>query len=398
MSSSSNLSGVIQNGQTLTVNSGPGAISANALVQTGGPGNEAWPVITIDRAAVATSQVLNTLALNGGGASNNYARWESVVDSLGNIYIATSNTAGQGVNITKLSPTGASLIASTAVDATAHTMTSIRLIQLSNLTYAAVYADTTTGGVRFVVFDSGLNPIAGPTAVATGYLSGAVAYLDACPLTAGGCALVYVNSGHTAVTLQTYGNTGGAGLAATSVQATAGTASLTYLKVAPFLHGNLVVAMRQTATPAGTSFVIVTTAGASVQTNVIVDSTSTLGFAGLSVIQGFGFAVAVMDGTNIVAAVYTNAGAIVGSPYSAANTLNNTTYIQMQLTNDGTNFYLFYIQSAGGLTVVQLTQAGTVGATVAGLLSGTFTSNSSLGASISNNGAVGLHASVTTAR
>lgn len=392
----SNLSGVIAGGQTLSFNSGSGAIANGALVQTGGPGNEAWPVVTIDHAVLAAQQVITPVSVNGGGAVNNYTRWDSVSDTLGNMYVATPNTSGQGVNVTKFTPSGVIAIASTVLDSTAHAMISIRLVSLTSSALAAVYVDSTTGGVRFTIFDSGLNIVAGPTAVATGYLSGAVAYVDTCALSAGGFAIIYANNGHTAINLQTYNNAGGAVLAATNIQTTAGTASLTYLKIGQLSSGNLVVAMRQTATPAGTSFVIVTASGGSITANTIVDATSTLGFAGLSVLPTGGFAVAVMDGTNIVAAAYSAAGVLQGSAYTASNTLNNTTYIQMQLANDGTNFYLFYVQTAGGLAVTQLTAAGVQGPSAAGLLSATFTSTSSIGASISNNMAVVVQASVTT--
>lgn len=393
---SSNLSGVVAGGQTLSFNSGIGAIANGALVQTGGPGNEAWPVITTDHAVLAAQQVVTPVSVNGGGAVNNYMRWDSVSDTLGNMYVATPNTAGQGLNVTKFTPGGAVGVASTVLDSTAHAMISIRLVSLTSSALAAVYVDSTTGGVRFVIFDTGLNVVAGPTAVATGYASGAVAYVDTCALAAGGFAIVYANSAHTAINLQTYSSAGSAVLAATNIQTTAGTASLTYLKIGQLSSGNLVVAMRQTATPAGTSFVIVTTSGGSVTTNTVVDAISTLGFAGLSVLPTGGFAVAVMNGTNIVAAAYNATGVLQGSAYSSANTLNNTTYVQMQLTNDGTNFYLFYVQTGGGLAIIQLTPAGVTGPSVAGLQSATFTSTSSIGASISNNMAVVVQASVTT--
>ena len=139
-----------------------------------------------------------------------------------------------------------------------------------------------------------------------------------------------------------------------------------------------------------------TTSGGSVTTNTVVDSTPSLGFASLSIIPGSGFAVAVMEGVNVVAAAYNNTGALQGAKYTASNTLNNTTYSQIQLTNDGTNFYLFYVQTAGGLAVVQLTSAGASSISATGLLSATFTSTSSIAASISNNMAIVVQASVTT--
>lgn len=391
----SNLSGVIQNGQTLTLKAGAGTISAGDLIQVGGPGNEAWSVITSDHAAMSAQQIVAPVSIVAGTA-NNYARWGVETDSRGNIYTATPNASGQGVAVAQYAPGGALLTGPVTIDSTAHTMVSIRLVTLSNNTFAAIYADSTTGGVRFTIFDTGLNIVAGPTAAATGYLSGAVAYSDACALSGGGFAVVYQNNGHTAINLQTYSNTGVAVLAATSIQAVSGAGALTYVRIGQLSTGNLVVAMRGTQAPAGTSFVIVTTGGVSVQTNVIVDSTATAGFLNLSIMPSGGFAVSCMDGTNVVAAVYNNAGTIQGSAYTSANTLNSTTYIQQKLTNDGLNFYFCYVQSAGGLAVIQLTTAGAVGTSATGLLSSTFTSTSSIDGSISNNVLVMLQASITT--
>lgn len=390
----SNLSNVIQNGQSLTVPAGTGAIAAQALVQIGGPGNEAWPVATIDRASVAPVSVITPISTSGG-AVNNYARWGCEFDASGNAYVLSPNSSSQGVKVTKFSPAGVSL-GSGVLDSTAHTMLSAKLVSLSNATWAAVYADASTGGVRFVIFDAGLSIIAGPTAVATGYVTGAVAYADACALSGGGFAVVYLNSGHSAITLQTYSNAGVAVLGATGVQAFSGSAALVYVRVAQLSTANLVVAMRTTETPAGTSFVIVTTGGASVVTNTVVDSTATAGFLSLSVVQGFGFAIGVMNGTDAIAAVYSNAGVAQGSAYSVANTLNNTTYMQFKVTNDGTNFYFAYIQTSGGLAFIQLTQAGASTISATGLLSSTFTTTTALDADICNNIAFVLAASAGT--
>ena len=391
---SNGLSSNIKNGQTLTLRAGSGAINAGDLIQVGGPAGEAWSVVTSDHAALSIQQVITPVTIEAG-AVNNYARWGIETDTLGNVFTATPNASSQGVAITKYAPGGALLAGPVVVDATAHAMVSIRLLALSNGTYATVYADSTTGGVRFVVFDSNLNIIAGPTAVATGYLSGAVAYVDACPLQAGGFAVVYQNSAHTAIDLQTYTNAGAAVLAATSVQALTGTA-LAYLRINQLHSGNLVVGIRTTSTPAGTSFVVVTTAGVSVQTNVIVDATATAGFLDLSVLSTGGFAIGCLDGTNAIAAAYSDAGAAQGSAYTSADTLNSTTYIQSKMTNDGTNFYFAYVQSSGGLTVVQLTPAGVSTVVASSLLSATFTSTSSIDGAICNNTLVMLRASVTT--
>ena len=390
--STSNLSGVIQGGQTLGMGAGTQAINANDLVLTGGPGNEAYSVVTIDNAAVAAiTTTAPTSAVTG--AINNYARYDQVVDALGNSYFLTPNASSQGVNVSKRSPGNAILIASTALDATTHAMISMRLRKLASGNFVAVYVDSTTGGVKFVIFDTNLNIVAVPTAVATGYETGAVAYADATALSAGGFAVVYQNSAHSAIDLQTYSNAGAAVLAATSVQTITGTA-LVYLALGQLSNGNLVIGMRTTATPAGTSFVIVTTAGVSVVANTVIDSTATAGFCYLSILPGF-FALADANGTNLQAAVYNNAGAQQGGNFTGATTLNSTTYAQGQLANDGNSFYLFFTLTAGGLSVVQLTTAGgsTASATI---LTGTFTATTTFGAAICNGQAFVLAASIAT--
>lgn len=389
--STSNLSGVIQGGQTLGMVAGAQAINANDLVQTGGPGNEAYSVVTIDNAAVAAiTTTAPTSAVTG--AVNNYARYDRVVDTLGNSYFLTPNASSQGVNVSKRSPGNAILIASTALDATTHAMISMRLRKLTSGNFVAVYVDSTTGGVKFVIFDTNLNIVAGPTAVATGYETGAVAYVDGVALSGGGFAVLYQSTSHV-ITLQTYSNAGAAVLAATSVQTITGTA-LVYLALGQLSNGNLVIGMRTTATPAGTSFVIVTTAGVSVVANTVIYSVATAGFCHLSVLPGF-FSIADANGTNLQAAVYNNAGAQQGGNFTGVTTLNSTTYAQCQLANDGNNFYLFFTLTAGGLSVVQLTTAGgsTASATI---LTGTFTATTTFGAAICNGQAFVLAASITT--
>jgi len=161
--STSNLSGVIQGGQTLGMVAGARAINVNDLVQIGGPGNEAYPVVTIDQAAVAAVTVTAPVSIVAG-AVNNYAHYDQVADSSGNIFNLCPNLSSQGVEAVKRSPTSAVLISATALDATAHAMVNMRLRKLNSGNFLAVYADSTTGGVKFVIFDTNLNIVAGPPA------------------------------------------------------------------------------------------------------------------------------------------------------------------------------------------------------------------------------------------
>ena len=106
---------------------------------------------------------------------------------------------------------------------------------------------------------------------------------------------------------------------------------------------------------------VVTTAGVSVVIATSIDSTATLGFIELDVLTGF-FAVAVANGTNLICAVYNNAGVVQGSAYSVGDTLNSTSYPQTKLVNDGIQFWLCWFSSAAnGLYVISLSTAGVAG-------------------------------------
>ncbi|MES2048841.1 MAG: hypothetical protein V4447_10600 [Pseudomonadota bacterium] len=394
-------SGSIKNGQTINLRSGASAIKQGDLVQIGGPGNEAYPVVTSDFAAKSAVSAL-TPASVVGAAVNNYARWGSATDSLGNIYVISPRATSQGVSVTKYTPAGAVAIALTTLDPATNQMICMRVQALAtagvpNGNFVAVYADSVGTNIKFVIFDSNLNIVAGPTVVGAGYVLGGIIYADFCTLATGGFAVVYENSAHTQIILQTYSATGSAVLAATNVQSVTGT-GLFYLKVAQLGNSNLVVALRGAGTPAGTSFVIVTTGGTSVVTNTVMDSVATAGFVELSVLSaGTFFALADMNGTITKAAVYSQAGALQGGAYSGASTLNNVTYNQIKLAQDGNNFYLFYILTAGGLKVVQLTQAGaSTSVSPNAIDTTTFSTTSSLDATVSNNMAFVLGCSTST--
>jgi len=393
------LSSSIKNGQTFGMNAGRAAIAQQALVQAGGPGNEAWPVMTSDFAAQAapfTVAPANVIA----EAVNNYMSWPQAQDALGNTYVLTPNASSQGVVATKYSPTGAQLAQQT-IDATTAAMSSLRLLALSNGYFAATYVNNATGGVKFSIFDAQLDLVVSPAAVATGALFGSTAYVDSCLLPSGaGFAIVYQNSAKTALMLQTYTNAGAAGLAATSIQALGGTAALAYMRMGvASTTGNLIVAMRTTATPAGTSFVIVNpTTGANVVANTVMDSTATAGFCFLSIMNGGGFCLVDANGTNLKAAVYSDAGAQQGSTFTGATTLNSSTFRQVEISSgDGVNFWLAYILSAGGLQMVQLGTNGTAsGMNPAAIATGTFTTTTAIGMAVANNVAFMLAASSAT--
>jgi len=396
----SSLSQFIKNGQQFQARAGSAAINVGDLLVTGGPGLEIFTAATLDYAKTTSAIALlppTSLAayVNGGGARQQIAR-----DSLGNIFVVTTNASGNLV-VNKSAPLSAS--AATAIlDATATSVNTAKLVQLSNGMFAVVYARA-AGALYFVIFDSSLNFVAGPTSVASEYAATNVVYHDAIALNGGGFALAFQTPAGTAINLATYSNVGAAVLAAASIQTLASTNAQEFIRLGQLTNGNLVVAYRGAMTAggtAGTGFTIVSTAGVNVAGPTNVDSVATLGFLELSVIFGGAtFALAEANGTTIKAGVYSQAGALAGSLYSAADTLNSTTYPQVKLTNDGAQYWLAYFGSAAfGVNVVQIPLAGaSLGLSLSGIGANIYGVNTwALDAEIINGLLVVLGASSST--
>jgi hypothetical protein len=202
-----------------------------------------------------------------------------------------------------------------------------------------------------------------------------------------GFAVVFQSSAGTQIQLATYNNAGGSITAATNIQTLASTVAQEYLRIGQLSSGNLVVGFRGAMTAggtAGTGFVVVSTAGANQAGPTNVDSTATAGLLELNIMAGF-FAFAEGNGTNLKAAIYSNAGAIQGAAYSVADTLNSVSQPQVKLTSDGIQFWLTYIGSAAaGVNVVQLPTTGTGYQAVTGLSSASITSSFGIDAAIIN--------------
>jgi hypothetical protein len=389
----------IKNGQLNILNAGAGVLATRNLVSIGGPGNEAWAVGTIDYAAVGTaSNILAQTSINAS-ATPGAARMPVVRDALGNIYTLGTNSSGNAV-VYKTSPKGV-LLGSLVLDGAATSVNTPKLLPLSNGTFAAVYARA-AGVLYFATFDAALDIITGPTTVGTEYHSTNLVYHDAVALSGGGFAIAFQSSAGTAVNLVTVNNAGTVTLAATSIQTLASTAAQEYLLIRQLASGNLQVAMRGAMTSggnAGTSLVIVTTGGAAAFGPTNVDNTATLGFLEMTVLAGGTSAIAVANGTNLKCGVYNASGALVGSQFSVADTLNSVAYPQVRLTNDGSNYWLAYFGSAAnGVNVVQIPAAGaSTGVSQNGFASATFsTSTFALDAAIINGLLVVFAASSST--
>ncbi len=393
-----NQSDIVKNGQQLRVPAGSTAIAQGDLVLVGGLGGEAWPVGTIDYAVSANSGTLVSATNVVSSAMPGSSRQPLARDRLGNIYLIGTNSSGRLVAY-KRGPFGTGPV-SAVLDATATSVNTAQLFQLSNGNFCCVYARA-AGALYFVVFDSMLSLIAGPASVTTERASTNVVYHSSIALSGGGFAIAYQTSAGSAINLVTYSNAGSAVLAATGIQTLTGSAALEFIRLVQLSNGNLVCAFRGTMAAnafVGTSFVVVATSGANIVPAVNVDTVGTLGTLEVSALAGY-FAVAVANGSNVVCAVYSNAGAVQGTPFSSGNTLNAGTYPQTRLVNDGTYFWLVYFSSVGnGLYVLGLAVTGATYGSASGLGSSTFSASTfALDADVVNGSLVALGASTLTA-
>lgn len=392
------LSQNVKNGQQLRIAAAPPAIVAGNLVEIGGLGDQAWPVATIDYAANAAAGSLSDAASIVAAAMPGKSRQPAARDKFGNLYVIGTNSSGRLVAY-KYSPLGI-LLTSAILDSGATSINTAQLHQLSSGNFVCVYARA-AGALRQLIFDGMLSVLSGPTAIATEFASTNIVYHASCALSGGGFAVAYQSSAGTQTLLTTYSNAGTVVQAAINIQTLASTVAQQAIKLAQLSSGNLICAFRGTMTAGGTGgtgFVVVTVAGAAVAGPTNLSSVSTLGFVELNVLPGF-FAIAVANGTNLIAGIYSNAGAVQGTPFSVGNTLNGVTYPQTKLTNDGTVFVVAWFSSAGfGLYATTLTIAGVSGTAISGAGSATLSATTyALDAEVINGELIALAASSATA-
>ena len=359
-------SGVIQ------LASGSSAIAVEDIVAIGGPGNRAYPVQTSNYAAsgIASTFLLETSEGGSGSITPTGSRQATITDPQGNIFYLTTPLVGSNIlTAYKLNPVGLAL-GSVTIDAyTSGQAWGPMIVQLSNNSFAAVWSRT-NGALYYAVFDTSLTIIQSATLIDNIYNSTNVTYFDVVAKAAGGFAIAYQATGATHINLTTYNNLGVQVLAPASVQTLTSTLALCFVRMLQLSNGNLMIAMRTTMSPSGTSFVIVNSVtGASVVGNTVMDNTSTAGFTVASMLTGY-FAIGEMNGTYAECAVYSNGGALQGGKYTFTDTLNSQTYIHLSLENDtGTNFWFTFMDQGGtaGFHVAQIPVTGT------GFQTGSFT-------------------------
>ncbi len=357
------LSSIVKNGQQLQLSAGQAAININDLVMIGGPGGEAFPVKLMDYAKTAAAGAILASTSTTYPASGSYSqeltgRLPALTDAYGNIYIC-ANTSASGAEILKYSPAG-SLLASAAVGVSVGAM-----FFLSNGSICMVGASTWNSASSFVgymIVDTSLNTITAATTTAIAVRQQTV-QPSAIPLTGGGFAVVCVNSAGTQILLSTFDNNGVAVLAATNIQTFGGTPGTITTAMAQLSNGNIVAAFKsQTATPATTSFVVVTISGVSVVANTTLDSAAEGGLIDISVLPGYfciaKFAIGWSGTSAVVAAVYNNAGAIQGGKYTSATYTSQFAvfYPCVKVINDGVSFWV--VNGTGTSSIVSFSTAG----------------------------------------
>lgn len=362
MTSQSNF---IKNGQIANVPAGYAAIAANSLMEIGGPGNEAWPIATTDYAVAG----LGTIAAEAKFASSGYQQasgtYSAVArDRLGNIYTAFPGVAASVLYVTKTSPTGDVIASATMVAASV--VSSPAIVQLQNGNFVLAWNDSST---KFLIFDSALNILAGAITVGTAYaVVAGVTALGLCALSGGGFAVAYQSSAGTAINFATYDNSGTQVVAPTNIQ-TLTVVSAEFMALAQISNGNIVCAFNgsaQSGGVTGSSHVVVTTAGAAVAGPTHLQSSSAYRPIQIAVMTGFYAVAANSDSNTLKCGVYSNAGAVQGTPLSVA--ASGSVSPTFRVMTDGIQFWLAYIAaSPAGLACSKISTAGVIGATTTGM-------------------------------
>jgi hypothetical protein len=335
-------------GNAGTFPAGLGVILAQDPVGVGGPGNQLYTTTVSDYAGITAPNTIKD-ATNAFTATNGIgggARWPIVQDSLKAYYVFGVNFTTTAM-VWKYDPNGNFLGATTIDAAAAGLLYAPRMFTLSNSDICCVWAEA-SGALHYAIIDTALNVVVAATPIDTTYASSSVTYPYAIPLSTGGFAIAYQSAAATAINLATYGNNGVQTLAPTPIQVLTSTAAIAYIRMEELSNHNLVVAFRTIMSPNGTSFTVRNpTTGAGVVASTVIDTTALAGFIDLKVVPAGFFAVSVPNGTNMIVGVYSNAGALQGSKYSAAHTSNPTTYIHHRLLTDTVGFFVVYADGSG---------------------------------------------------
>ena len=356
------LSNTIKNGQITNVPAGYAAIAANSLVEIGGPGNEAWPVATTDYAVIGAVPIVPETKF-----SSYYVEYGSYIpmarDRAGNVYTLFPGAGNaQGLQVNKTPPADGSVTLTAQLSGATYFTSA--LAQLSNGTFVAAYNATNT---YFTIFDAGLNILAGPINIGLAYSPSPANYqlFGLCALSGGGFAIAFQSSAGTSVQFATYTNAGVQIVAPTNIQTLAG-GTVVSLAMAQLSSGNIVVAFNGTATAGGTAginHVVVTVGGAAVAgpTNTASSSAAAGQLVQIATMTGF-YSVAGAHGTTATSGVYSNAGAVQGTPANITIGGSASVAPKFKVLSDGIQFWFLGLSSPS-IVCSRISTAGVVLAT-----------------------------------
>ena len=297
--------------------------------------------------SAATGQVIAHTTIIAGQTTA-YGRQAMIINSTDFLFAVSTYSTTSGVKLTKYSSAGV-LVNSVDIDTTATATYNHQLILLSNGDLCVLYS---IGSVlKYAIYDNNLVVVKSLTSI-VGSLSSD--YWAATGLSGGGFAAVYQVTGTPLESrLVTFNNAGTAVLSATAVWTRTGTTGLQYHTLTQLSSGNLAYAISSANTVAciGLWYGVTDTSGSIVQAFTVLDTTSQTTLPEL-VSNGAGyFAIARPNGTNQLAWVFSNAGAVQGAGFTAA-TAAGSSNLKTKLVASSTTMYLIWARSSDTKEVV----------------------------------------------
>jgi hypothetical protein len=389
-------------------------LALNDGIQLGVDG-KGYPIKTTDYSVVtnctpgtpitstATGQIVAETTL-GGTAPLAIHRQAVALDSDGSIFAVGTNSTTNGVKVYKYSPTGA-LLKSAVVDTTASLTNCVSIGILSNGNIVVAYiVGQDPAPAKFAILTPNLQPVVAATLIGNAAGSGlGFSYgwqlSNLVTLDNGGFAVCYQAAAPvTSQMLSIYDNAGAAVYNA-AVKTWTGVTNPVYTRIAKLSDGNIVIACRSMfTTSAGMWHGIFSPVGAPVLAMALINAGVVTNNAMISISVGANFySLARYENGNVVAYVYSNAGALQGAPFTAATTTPANSN-QIKLLWDGTQFLFLWQNSNGSL--MQFTKLPTAGAgyTTYDITATTSQYNSYIDAFYENGIIVGVSQGVGAAR
>lgn len=337
------------------------AIAKGDLVQLTELAGTAIPtkITNYARTAEYSSSLMAQLQIVSSYSSRSYYR-EAVVqgtiaEANGNIYCVAQSGSNTGLTLYKQNAIGAS--PASVILSSTDTYHAHRVFNLSNGNILAISYTTVNNTIRYAIYNPDLVLVKTLTALAASASN--AYYFGVCTLSGGGFAVVHQTSATPLEsTLLTFDNNGTAVLAATTVFTRTGTTGMQYHDMVQLSNGNLAIAVSSanSVSSIGLFHGVVTTAGVSVLAFTSLDTTSSTAIPQIATLPGY-YAIARPNGTTQRAYVFSNAGALQGTAFSATST--NSTRNKTKILSDGTQFWLIWQDTTNSKS--QLTKLPTTG-------------------------------------